>query len=118
MRARKLDQNGDYVFGNGENNYLSGLDAVAQVAKTRLLLLYQEWWADQEDGTLLFQGIIGKAATDANKQAADLIVRSRIMTTPGVLSIAQFSSAFSRRVYSVAATINTVYGTTELEVSF
>lgn len=117
MRARKLDKNGDYVFGNGENNYLLGLDAVAQTVRTRLLLLYQEWWEDQEDGTLLFQSIIGKAATPDNKQAADLVIRSRILSTPGVIGITAFESRIDRRNYTVAATLDTAYGTAELEVS-
>ena len=49
MLYRRLDENWDYCFGRGRQNYISGLDAVVQAIKTRLQLLKEEWWEDQND---------------------------------------------------------------------
>ena len=54
MIYRMLDADGDYVFGRSKHAYLEGVEAVAQAIKTRLLLLYAEWWEDREDGLPLF----------------------------------------------------------------
>ncbi len=54
MIYRKLDENRDYIFGRGKNAYPEGADAVAQAIKSRLLLLYSEWWEDLEDGLPIF----------------------------------------------------------------
>ena len=57
MKNRRLTDNWDYTFGHGINDYLTGVEAVAQAIKSRLLLLYHEWWEDLEDGLPLFEKI-------------------------------------------------------------
>lgn len=111
MLHRRLDENWDYCFGHGKNDYLSGLEAVAQTIKTRLLLLYGEWWEDQEDGLPLFQKILAGSAR--NLEAIDLIFRERIGETEGVLAILRYDSSFGpdRRTYVFEADVETVYGT-------
>ncbi len=39
MIYRRIDANGDYTFGQGKFNFVSGTEAVAQAIKTNLLLL-------------------------------------------------------------------------------
>ena len=39
MRYRRLDENGDYVFGHGISDFCLDSDAVLQAAKTKLLFL-------------------------------------------------------------------------------
>lgn len=36
MITRALDKNNDWTFGNSQQNYLTGKDAIAQNIKTRL----------------------------------------------------------------------------------
>ncbi len=36
MRVRALDVNGDFTYGKGQNDYLTGNAAVGQSIKTRL----------------------------------------------------------------------------------
>ena len=46
MKYRKLDENGDYVFGNNSYDYIEKDEAIAQAIKTKLYLFYGEWWED------------------------------------------------------------------------
>lgn len=111
MIYRILSKDWDYTFGNGTSNYLSGAEAVAQAIKSRLLLLYGEWWEDQEDGLPLWQKIMGTSGRPENQQAVDLIIRDRISETEGVLAITAWTSSFENRNYVFRALVETKYGT-------
>lgn len=117
MKYRRLDENWDYVFGHGKNDYLEGREAVGQAVKSRLLLLYGEWWEDLEDGLPLFERILASSGSDENKQAVDIIFARRIGDTTGVLNVSWYDSSFDRnkRAYSFSCRVDTVYG--ELYVS-
>lgn len=117
MKYRRLDENWDYVFGHGKNDYLEGREAVGQAVKSRLLLLYGEWWEDLEDGLPLFERILASSGSDANKRAVDIIFARRIGDTTGVLNVSWYDSTFDRnkRAYSFSCRVDTVYG--ELYVS-
>lgn len=113
MKNRRLDENWDYVFGHGVNDYLTGAEAVAQAIKSRLLLLYREWWEDREDGLPLFEKILASSGREENITAVDIILKDRIANTKDVLAVLSFSSDFNRdsRVYQFSANVDTVYGT-------
>jgi hypothetical protein len=109
---------GDYSFGNGLNNFVTGVNAVAQAVFTRLYLLYGEWWEDTEDGLPLWQKVIGIAGSTKNIAAVDLIFQTRISETTGVKRIVSYTSNWdsATRKYSFTCTIDTDYGTTTLTV--
>lgn len=113
MIYRMLDEGGDYVFGRGKHAYLEGAEAVAQAIKTRLLLLYAEWWEDREDGLPLWERILGSSGSDENLRAVDAIFTERISGTKGVIAITWYNSSFDRdaRKYSFQAVVQTLYGT-------
>lgn len=118
MIYRRLDNNNDYSFGRSKQDFVSSSDAVAQAIKTRLLLLYGEWWEDQGSGTPLFQNILGVSGTQENLEAVDLVVQEVIINTDNVTEISDFTSDYSNRVYSVSCTVNTIFSTsTTIEVS-
>ncbi len=118
MIYRRLDSKGDYPFGRGKQDFIADTDAVAQAIKTRLLLLSEEWWEDQSDGTPLFQGVLGASGTPDNLNAADLVVQDRIINTENVTEIVEFTSSYVNRAYSIRCTVNTTFGTTvTLEVT-
>ena len=112
MIYRMLDEGGDYVFGRGKHAYLEGAEAVAQAIKTRLLLLYAEWWEDREDGLPLWERILGSSGSDENLRAVDAIFTERISGTKGVIAITGYNSSFDRdaRKYSFLAVVQTIYG--------
>ncbi|WP_370821352.1 hypothetical protein [Acidaminococcus massiliensis] len=110
MIYRRLSKDWDYTFGNGTSNYIKGAEAVAQAIKSRLLLLYGEWWEDQEDGLPLWQKILGSSGRPENQQAVDLIIRDRISETEGVLAITAWTSSFENRNYVFQALVETKFG--------
>ncbi|QNB08329.1 hypothetical protein G5S34_17260 [Herbaspirillum frisingense] len=114
MRYRKEDADGDYVFGRQELDFLKDSpDAVAQAVDTRLKLLKGEWFVDTSDGTPWSTEVLGK-----NTQSTyDAAIRQRILRTPGVLRLTAYSSTADpeTRHLSVNATIDTIYGTTQVQ---
>lgn len=114
MIYRRLDSNGDYIIGGGVNEFLSGVEAVAQAIITRIKLLKEEWWENLDEGTPLWQSILGQVAGDKAKKTIDTILLKRIQNTKGVNSLESYDSTFDpqTRNYSFSAVVNTDYGTT------
>lgn len=113
MKYRKLDKNGDYILGK-RNEICEDTEAVAQAVKTRILLLYGEWWETPSDGTLLFENVFGhRLKTDEQPDEIDLVFADRINGTMGVSEITKFESQVNpeKRVYSAEITIKTIYNT-------
>lgn len=111
MRYRKQDEQGDYSFGSGLNNFhIDSAEAVAQAIETRLKLWIGEWFADTSDGTGWSQTILGKQS----KNLYELTLRQRVLETFGVTSIESFQSSLDSdtRRLTVSMTVNTIYGQT------
>ncbi|KUZ78308.1 hypothetical protein [Burkholderia ubonensis] len=116
MRYRKLDADGDYVFGGGAADFLvNSPETVAQAVLTRLRLLRGEWFIDMTVGMPWATDVLGKY-TGGTYDAA---IRQRILGTQGVTEIASYSSSVDpeTRTLTVAATINTIYGTTTVQAT-
>lgn len=113
MRYRALSSTGDYVFGRGPAEFLvDSPEAVAQAIQTRLRLETGEWFLDVSEGTPYQEQILG-----ANRQTTyDVAIKSRILETPGVVALTSYSSYIKSdaRAISVTATVQTIYGTTQL----
>lgn len=120
MRYRQLTSTGDYIFGQGNLDYITGREAVSQAVRTRLKLLLGEWWEDLEDGLPLFQVILLQRNTEDGRRTIDLLMQERILGTMYVTGISSFTSAVKNGQYKATATIDTEFGqiveTTELEV--
>lgn len=115
MIYRRIDANGDYTFGQGKFNFVSGTEAVAQAIKTNLLLLYNEWFEDLEVGTPLFQKILNQRANENGKRAVDVVIRERILSTKGVIQLDSFSAEYDNKnkIYKIAVSAVTEYGNIE-----
>lgn len=113
MKYRRLSPTGDYVFGFGNTSFYTDADAVAQAIQTKLKLFQGEWWEDLDDGLPFFQQIAGSR----DKDAIDLLIRSRILDTPNVLMITTFSSTLQDRKYTASADVLTTYGTITVGVN-
>ena len=118
MKYRKLDEYEDYTIGRRDEMY-EGTEAVAQAVKTRLLLLFGEWWENRQDGTPLFEKVLGqRLRVDETPDEIDLVFSERISGTQGVSEITRFESKIDAesRAYTAEITIKTVYDT-EFSVS-
>lgn len=88
ITVRKLDPvTWEPLAGNGQGNFISDIDAVAQIIKQRLQLLQGEWWADQTDGLPFWQGIAGYQGAANNIQNINLLIQNRIIGTVGVTGV-------------------------------
>lgn len=108
MRYRKLDADGDYVFGGQQTDFYTDVpEAVGQAVLTRLRLFRGEWFLDTTEGTPLDQ-IIGKYTAGT----FDAAIRQRILATQGVTALTAYSSDLNAdtRALRVVATITTQYG--------
>lgn len=112
MKYRRLTEDGDYTFGNGSFDYASDAEAVAQAIKTKILLLKNEWWEDVNEGTDLFQGILSQNTDNKGKEAADIILRERVLALDEVDTIMEWNSFINKtaRTYTVEFTVQTIYG--------
>lgn len=112
MIYRKLDENGDYTFGNNAQAYISDLEAVRQAISTRLKLLLYEWWENLEDGLPLWQEILAKRDIEKAKK----LIRERIEGTEKVKNVIYFSADWDNkhRHLKIYAFVDTEYGQTEI----
>lgn len=116
MKYRMLDTNGDYVLGMGESEFLSGSEAVAQAIVTHIKLLLGEWWEDVNQGTPLFQSILGKPGSEEHLNSVDNIYKAMILSTELngeqiIYSIDKYERDYSptTRIYKFQATVTTIY---------
>jgi len=98
--------------GNGQNNFLSDLDAVTQIIKTRLLLFEGEWFLNLLDGLPLFQSILGSSGASRNIQVIVNLISQRITSfTPYVIGISSVNASYLNRQFNYEAQVETIFGT-------
>ena len=109
MRLRKIDANGDMVFGHGQADYwFNNAHGVGQLVSSRLRLWLGQWFLNVSDGTPYLTEILGKYTENTR----DAVIRERIFNTEGVVDISGYNSQLERqsRDFTVHATIGTAYG--------
>lgn len=109
MRVRALTATGDMAFGRSQGNYYRDqAEAVAQVVKTRLNLLLGEFFLDTADGTAWKTKVFGRNTASTY----DVVIRARILNSPGVTAISEYSSDVVRaaRALNVQVTVLSLYG--------
>lgn len=87
MRYRALTPSGDYSFGRNKEDYIDGINAVAQAIRTKVLLFYGEWWENLGIGIPMFQSIIGQMNPDGLKMSSSLLITQRIQEISEVTSV-------------------------------
>lgn len=108
-----MDSADDMTFGQQQANFLrDSPDAVAQVVKTRLRLLSGEWYLDLSEGVAYQVSALGTGT----RSTAGPMFRTAILECPGVLEITAFDTGFEpeSRTFTLAATIDTIYGAVAL----
>ena len=113
MRMRKIDANGDYVFGHSlEDFHVDTPDAVGLLCSERCRLIENEWFLALDDGLPVFTQISG-VRTEYIRDAA---IRERILGTIGAEEITDYNSVLKRdnRTFNVQARLDTIYGEAEI----
>ena len=107
----RLDAENDPVFDPAAE--LTDINAVGQAILTRLKLFTGEWWANLNDGTPMFQDILGQRASQQGQQIMALALANRIAGTPYVSAVTDISIAFDpvKRGLQFRATAQTSFGT-------
>ncbi len=110
MKARKLDPNYDYVFGNNAQDYLEGADAVAIAVRTKILLFYKEWWEDRGIGIPMFESILGQVSKDNVRLAATNLLTKRVLEVPEVKSVTSVDIIFHEGTRSMTVQLTIQHG--------
>lgn len=109
MKYRRLDQDGDMVFGQQQADFhIDTPEGVAQAVMTRLKLWVGEWFLDLSEGTAYQQAVLGTGTRETMEPA----IRTRMLETPGLKSVDRFFVKIdpTKRTASIEATISTIYG--------
>lgn len=106
MIVRALDINGDWTFGKGRNNYLSGNAAIVQDISLRLKSFLGDCFFAIDEGIDWFNLLGSK-----NQVALELAVRSVILGTEGVVKLidAQVTLEEESRRINMRFIVSTVY---------
>lgn len=117
ISVRALDAHHDPMYGQGQSNFLTDIDAVAQIIQTRLLLLKGEWWANLDDGLPVLQEMLGVGGAGLNSSPAALAIQQTIAGSPYVTSVSNVQTIYNptNRSFSFSCTVTTAFG--ELQVS-
>jgi hypothetical protein len=116
LRVRKLDENGDRVFGHSQGDFLvNSPEGVAQCVLTRLKLYVGDWFLNTSDGTPWYTRVFGKRT----ESVRDAVIKARILGTPGVTGIVSYSSQVSRdlRHFSVQCQVLTAYDSDQTQAA-
>lgn len=104
MKYRALTIDNDYQLNLFHKDTS---ECVGQAVVTRLRLWFSEFFLDLSDGTPYMEDILG---VNTNY---DLEIQQRILDTPGVSEIVEYSSEISSsRQLTVYCVVNTIYGVT------
>lgn len=114
MRVRALDSNGDWLFGKGQNDYLTQMSAVAQDIQTNCYMFFGNCFFSQT-GWIDWLNYLGSK----NYLALSLAVTSQILNTNGVLSIISSSANLNAQARQLTLTyvVNTIFGQVTVPIS-
>jgi hypothetical protein len=111
ITVRALDANWEPLQGNGQKNFLSDTEAVAQIIAQRLKLFQGEWWENLLDGLPMFQKILGAGGSQRGLQVIVELISQRITGTVYVTGISAISATYQNRRFAFSATVETQFGT-------
>lgn len=116
MRVRKMDTDGDMVFGGGKADYLSNTPETCAISvRTRLALRTGTWFTDTTDGTPYASKVLG----ERTRGLIDAAIKARILGTRGVTQINNYTSSVDgeTRAAFIQADLDTLYGATSTAAS-
>ena len=98
------------LAGNGQDSFISDLQAVTQIIATRLKLFQGEWFLDLLDGLPLFQNILGSSGSVTNLKVVVNLISQRIKLSPYVTLVTNVKASYQNRQFKFSATAETSFG--------
>jgi hypothetical protein len=98
MIIRRVDEDGDFVFGHGLADYLTENEAIALLVTQRLWLWLGEWFLDTSAG-INWPAILGTRPPAL--RLAESEIRRIVRDTPGVEDITTFDMTFEHSIFMV-----------------
>jgi hypothetical protein len=113
MTIRALDAAGDWTFGMGKQNYLTGSEAIAQDVQTKI----QSWLNDlffAMNFGVDWRNLLGGTNLATTQAAILMQVRTMILKSVGIVKInsVQANLDSNRRLF-ISWSVNTIYSSTE-----
>jgi hypothetical protein len=107
ITVRKIDSSGNPDF----TTTLSDLDAVTQIILTTIKLFMGEWWENLNEGTPLFQKILG--VYGVTTQSVSTVLLARIMSVDYVTGTSNVSCAYkaTSKSFTFSCDVQTKFGT-------
>lgn len=108
MKTRTVDNNWDFRFGKGLNDYAQESLNVAYAVKMKILSWYKDCFFDMNAG-VDWKNILG---SKVSKEEADTSIKEIIQGEPEITEMIYFDSSVVDRVYSATIRFKTVYNET------
>ncbi len=102
---RQIDENGDWIFGNGRNSYLINENAVAQNLQSRILEYRNDWFANYNAG-VDYDFLLTNKETQSELETS---IRKIILETQDVQSIINFFAEKIERSLNIRVNVTTLY---------
>ena len=108
MRVRAIDDNNDWTFGRGRNDYQTDESALSQNLRTRLQSFLGDCFFEQTAGIDWFNLAGFKRETELA-----LAISAVILNTEGITEIVDFDFGFERnRTFVLTYNVRSIYGRT------
>lgn len=105
MIFRNLDENGDWMFGKGTNNYVSQNSAIGLNIKTRILSWVDDCFFDLPAGI----DWLNRLGSKDQRGLLELDLRRIILQSEGVTGILEFDSTLINRNFTANYSVQTIY---------
>lgn len=112
MTVRRLVNN-DYSFGNGQADFITGLDECLQTCRTTLMQLKGEWFLDGRDGVAWGDVLAHKE----DRQLLEQTVKKHLLSVNGVTKVESLHFELEDRHAILLAKLTTDFGTTNFNQS-
>ena len=105
MIFRNLTSSGDWTFGSGKGNYLTGNPAIGLNIKTRILSWLNDCFFDTTAGI----DWANRLGSKNQRALLESDLRRIILQSFGVTGISSLSTSLTGRGFSATYTINTIF---------
>ena len=105
MQFRNLDENGDWRFGKGKNDYASSDQAIGLDIQTRLLSWFGDCFFAQTEGL----DWVNRLGTKNQRTLLEADLRRIILQTEGVTAMVSFDTILVDRQFTANYSVDTIY---------